>query len=271
MVTARSLAVIVVVTCCMCICNVSGFVFQAPFDVKHLRQRQSCGALNVYSGDYPSDVLGVNDDMDHTAYKSSDDTLEKTKEALIRDCVGSNRGLSSTSEERKGIASLIERLEMMNPNPSPNDGFADGTSPLTGEWKLLYTDALDVLSLGWLPGIVVAQIYQNVGPDGTEISNIVELQPSLVPIIPSSVLRLTVAAKGTIASSKRLNLTFISSKFAPVSFLGMEVESTLPPLKIDFPQVINNVGWLDHTFVDEDIRVGRSIGDNCFVLLRVGS
>lgn len=56
-----------------------------------------------------------------------------------------------------------------NPNTTPNDGFAEGTSILSGEWKLIFTNALDVLSLGLLPGVEVGQIFQNISPDGTEV------------------------------------------------------------------------------------------------------
>lgn len=58
---------------------------------------------------------------------------------------------------------------MQNPNPTPNDGFAEGTSILTGEWKLIFTSALDVLSLGLIPGVQIGQIFQNINEDGSEV------------------------------------------------------------------------------------------------------
>lgn len=53
---------------------------------------------------------------------------------------------------------------------TPNDGFADGTSLLAGDWTLIFTSALDVLSLGLLPGIDVGQVFQNISEDGTEVN-----------------------------------------------------------------------------------------------------
>lgn len=50
--------------------------------------------------------------------------------------------------------------------------------------------------------------------------------------------------------------------------LGRDVSTTLPPLKIDFPQP-TNVGWVDTTYVDDDIRIARAFGGNVFVLARV--
>jgi PAP_fibrillin len=68
-----------------------------------------------------------------------------------------------------------------------------------------------------------SQIYQNIGSDGTEIVNIVELQPLLAPILPSTVARLVVGAEGSVASPERLDLAFKSSAFTPLTFLGRKV------------------------------------------------
>eukprot|EP00953_Heterococcus_sp_UTEX-ZZ885_P015658 8817-Heterococcus_DN1.PRE.1 len=101
--------------------------------------------------------------------------------------------------------------QLLNPNRSPNDGFDTGDSPLTGDWQLLFTDALDVLSLSLLPGISIGQI-----------SNIVELQPLLAPLLPSTLAQLTVKAKGSVSSSIRLDLTFEAAQFAPQTLFGRE-------------------------------------------------
>lgn len=76
--------------------------------------------------------------------------------------------------------------QAQNPNAAPTKGFEDGTSPLTGEWKLIFTSALDVLSLGLLPGIDVGQVFQNINEDGTKVSASLSLDRTLVNI--SSVL-----------------------------------------------------------------------------------
>ncbi|KAG5188583.1 hypothetical protein JKP88DRAFT_347868 [Tribonema minus] len=86
------------------------------------------------------------------------------------------------------------------------------------------------------------EIYQNIGPDGTE-------------------------AQGSVADSVRLNLAFQSSAFTPLTFLGRKVDDVLRPLKFNFPSKLRNVGWLEHSFVDKDIRIARAFG-SMFVLLR---
>lgn len=41
--------------------------------------------------------------------------------------------------------------EAENPNPKPTEGFEARNSPLSGDWRLVYTNAIDVLLLGLLP------------------------------------------------------------------------------------------------------------------------
>ena len=41
--------------------------------------------------------------------------------------------------------------EAENPNSRPTEGFEARNSPLTGDWRLIYTNAIDVLLLGLLP------------------------------------------------------------------------------------------------------------------------
>jgi hypothetical protein len=60
-----------------------------------------------------------------------------------------------------------------------------------------------------------------------QISNIVELQPLLAPLLPSTLAQLTVKAKGSVSSSIRLDLTFEAAQFAPQTLFGREVSLLL--------------------------------------------
>lgn len=71
----------------------------------------------------------------------------------------------------------MHTFQTQNPNPTPNDGFADGASILTGEWKLIFTSALDVLSLGLIPGVDIGEIYQNINEDGSEVRQTTAILP----------------------------------------------------------------------------------------------
>lgn len=67
-----------------------------------------------------------------------------------------------------------------------------------------------------------------------------------------------VLAASSIEGDKRLTLSFRSSQYSPMTLLGRDVSSTLPPLKVSFPEIPGtNAGWVDTTFIDEEIRVAR--------------
>ncbi|CAM9372398.1 unnamed protein product [Discosporangium mesarthrocarpum] len=87
-------------------------------------------------------------------------------------------------------------------------------------------------------------------------------------MVGSTMAAVKVTADAKLEGVKRINLTFRRSEYSPQTLLGLDV-STLPPLGINFPQAVSNVGWLDTTYVDEDLRIGRALGGNLFVLTRV--
>lgn len=69
-----------------------------------------------------------------------------------------------------------------------------------------------------------------------------------------------VLAASALEGDKRITLSFRSSQYAPQTLLGRDVSSTLPPFKIRFPEIPGtNAGWIDTTFIDEEIRVARSV------------
>mmetsp|Transcript_18827 Transcript_18827/g.24315 ORF Transcript_18827/g.24315 Transcript_18827/m.24315 type:complete len:287 (-) Transcript_18827:396-1256(-) len=229
-----------------------------------------------YDESAPSDTATDSEDytdIDVEASPSTSEDLKNLKQEFLLACLGVNRGFSATSEEKETIAQLVELLESENPNPTPCAGLAEGKSPLTGEWRLVYTTALDVLSVGLVPVISVGQVYQNINEDGSEITNIIDLQPNAAPLLNSiggsTVARLRVEAEGSVDSDTRISIKFKSSAFEPKSFLGQEVAGVLPTPKVNFPSMANPIGYIENTFVDETLRICRAIGDNVFVLTRV--
>lgn len=188
-----------------------------------------------------------------------------------------NRGLAASPSAKTDVLALIEQLERLNPTPEPNE-----STLLTGEWKLLYTNALDVLSLGLLaPIALVSEVFQNVfeAPEDKgydyDIKNIVQLEPSFAPVSNAFFGRtwtsVTVSATGIKKSSSRVDITFVDSVIKPESVAGFDVPDVLPPFRI---RLGSPVGYIETTFLDEDIRVARAPpgsiqGENLFVLLRV--
>lgn len=189
-----------------------------------------------------------------------------------------NRGFNVPPDMRRNIESLIEQLERVNSCPNPSE------RPLlfAGNWRLLYTNALDVLSLGLLsPVALVNQVYQNIVPASVSsaptadfnLQNIVELEPAPAPVankfIGRTMARVVVNAKGFVKSRSVISLTFENVSFQPSSFLGYQFPSTLrvPKIPLNSP-----VGKIDTTYLDEDIRISRANvngrTDNIFVLIR---
>eukprot|EP01041_Mallomonas_annulata_P012032 gene12032-25215_t len=205
----------------------------------------------------------------YTKYVIPSATISLKRELYSR-VIGTNRGFLSQKFERDQIHNIIQSLEENNPNPNPCC-FENSDSPLCGDWRLLYTNSADVLLLGLLPGIEPGQIYQNINADGTEITNIVEIQPKFAPLSNifggQTMARLVVTASGEKISDTDISLKFIKSSYQPQSLLGVDV-SLLPPLNVLFPQFDGSpTGTIKNTFVDDEIRICRAMS-SIFVLVK---
>lgn len=139
---------------------------------------------------------------------------------------GSNRGLSATKGQRDIIIDLVSQLEAANPTPAPNYDL----DKLCGTWRLMFTTAFDVLSLGAIPLVQSGEIFQNVraadqdSPSQLVVDNVVNLQPAADAVLGAlgggSTLELVVTASGTIVDQDRVDIAFLSSRFQPKTLLG---------------------------------------------------
>lgn len=189
-----------------------------------------------------------------------------------------NRGFAVPPNLRRTVESLIEQLERKNPTRNPSEK----PTLFTGKWRLVYTNALDVLSLGLLSPIAsVNQVYQNIFPPPVRssssvdfaVENVVEFEPSIAPVtnrfLGRSMTRLVVEATGSIKSSSVVGLTFENVSARPNFLFGYQFPSDVPIPKVPLSRP---VGAIDTTFLDNDLRISRAkiMGrtDNVFVLLR---
>ena len=100
-------------------------------------------------------------DIDAVPYDQKD--REELKKEILLACAGTNRGFISKSEEMSRVKELVEMMEVgakehgyhvklvrkaENPNKKPLE---DNIDQIAGNWKLLYTDAPDVVLLGLIP------------------------------------------------------------------------------------------------------------------------
>jgi hypothetical protein len=188
------------------------------------------------------------------------------KSALIDAIAPTNRGLLATDQQKQAILAAIANLEDFNPTPHP----ASASDLLEGNWRLLYTTSKALLNLDNLPFCKLGQIYQCIRVQTTSIYNIAEIYglPSLEGLVsvvanfePVSERRVQVKFKRSIIGLQRL----IGYK-SPANFI-QEIESGKKFPALDFP--INSEqqqGWLDITYIDNDLRIGRGNEGSVFVL-----
>ena len=192
------------------------------------------------------------------------------KSDLLAALVGQNLGLKTTTSDKAAILALITRLEERNPTPSP----IEQPAKLAGDWQLLYTTSRELLGINRPPIANLGAIYQCIRPDRQTIYNLAELNnnfPWLEGYVAVaarfedlSAVRVAVRFQRIVVGSQRLaNYRQITDwvdraeqgdRFRALNF-------TLNP--------VQQQGWLDVTYLDDDLRIGRGNEGSVFVLRRV--
>ena len=190
------------------------------------------------------------------------------KAELLEAIAGKNRGLLANEMDKVKVLSAIQQLEDHNPTPKP----LEAKELLEGNWRLLYTTSKSILGLDRFPLFKLGQIYQCIRTAEARIYNIAEVAG--VPFLEGIV---SVAARFEPVSQKRVNVIFERSIIGLQRFLGytspskfiQELEQGKKFLPIDFSiENREQKGWLDITYLDEDMRVGRGNQGNVFVLAK---
>ncbi|QKQ76755.1 PAP/fibrillin family protein [Nostoc sp. TCL240-02] len=188
------------------------------------------------------------------------------KAALMDAIAGTNRGLLATEAQKQAILAAIANLEDFNPTPHP----VEAGNLLDGNWRLLYTTSKALLNLDRLPFCKLGQIYQCIRVETTSVYNIAEIYglPYLEGLI-------SIAAKFEPVSGRRVQVKFERS------IIGLQrlIEYNSPGTFIQqieegrkFPAIdvaINSdkqQGWLDITYIDNDLRIGRGNEGSVFIL-----
>ncbi len=215
------------------------------------------------------------------------------KAELLQLIAGKNRGLRVTEKENVQILSTVEKLEDHNPTANP----FKNPELLNGDWRLLYTTSKSILNLENLPMAHLGEIYQCIRVEANKIYNIAEI--SGLPFMEGLI---SVAAKFEKVSIKRVNVKFNRSIIGLQRLLGylspkdliakMEQGNAFPALDLNFgepnfnlpmlpalPALPNNIfdrnsdkkeqsGWLEITYLDDSLRIGRGHQGNVFILER---
>jgi len=190
------------------------------------------------------------------------------KESLLEAIAGKNRGLLTTDNDKIAILSIIARLEDRNPTPRP----LEASELLDGDWRLLYTSSRSLLNIDQIPLLKLGQIYQSIRIAEAKIYNIAEVYglPYLEGLIG-------VVARFEAVSERRVQVKFERSILGLQRLIGYQSPANLIEqiasgkkfaaidLQINNP---NQQGWLDITYLDRDMRIGRGNEGNVFVLTK---
>lgn len=191
------------------------------------------------------------------------------KAELLEIIAGKNRGLLASEAEKQAILSAIAQLEDRNPTPRP----LEATELLNGNWRLLYTTSQELLRLDLIPFSRLGQIYQCVQTATARIYNIAEV--SGVPYLEGLI---SVAARFEPVSEHRVQVKFERAvlglqrllDYSRPNDLIQQIEQQKSLKAIDFKIDSNNQqGWLDITYLDADLRIGRGNEGSVFVLTKM--
>lgn len=202
----------------------------------------------------------------------SNNFMNAKKEALLKLIQPLDRGLKTNADLNKAVFAAIANLESLNPTPQPT------STPLLldGNWELLFTTSQELLGFGKLPLAKLGKIYQCIRIKDNRIYNIAELYS--LPLLEGLV---SVGAKFTVSSACRVEVKFERSiiglqsllKYRGgvqgvdqfIQFLETDQKARAIDIKIDREQR----GWLEITYLDENLRIGRGNQGNVFVLQKV--
>ena len=196
-------------------------------------------------------------------------TSSTRKANLINAIAPVNRGLQMTENQRKAIFSAVAYLEELNPNPAPNQT----PELLDGNWLLLFTTSQELLGIDRFPLYKLGNIYQCLRMAEGKIFNVAEIKG--LPLLGGLV---SVCANFTVVSEKQIKVNFERLVAGSQSLIGYrDVNSFIDTLRspkklfaIDFQiKRENQKGWLETTYLDQDLRIGRGNEGNLFVLRKV--
>ncbi|OKH12243.1 fibrillin [Fischerella thermalis CCMEE 5198] len=191
-----------------------------------------------------------------------------TKATLLQAIAGKNRGLLASEQDKQAILVAIANLEDLNPTPRP----LEAGDLLDGNWRLLYTTSKALLNLDRFPLYKLGEIYQCIRVNTNSVYNIAEIYG--LPLLEGLI---SVAAKFEPVSGRRVQVKFERSIVgfqrlinykSPDKYI-QQIEAGQKLTAIDFSLNSNEQqGWLDITYLDNDLRIGRGNEGSVFVLTK---
>jgi PAP_fibrillin len=188
-----------------------------------------------------------------------------------------NRSLLAKDAQSSAILAQISELEARNPTAVPTQAL----DLLVGDWRLLYTTSSGILGLGKIPLVQLGQVYQSIrstqrSEAGSELSlqlyNIAEV--SGLPWLEGIV---SVAATFQVVDQRRVDVRFDRAVVGLQRLLGYQSPQQFIDQLTDGGRLTaidwllnprDQNGWLDITYLDADLRIGRGNQGSVFVLAK---
>lgn len=193
------------------------------------------------------------------------------KARLLAEIAGKNRGILTTDRERQAILAAVTELESYNPHPRP---LTTAIDLLAGNWRLLYTSSQSLLGIDKFPFVKLGNIYQCVRVLTSKIYNIAEVNSFL----PGTDGLVAIVANFKPIDEARVNVEFNRSL---IGFQGLvnytdpdrlitaiENGQKFTAIDLAIDRQNKTPAWLEVTYLDDTLRIGRGNEGNIFVLTK---
>ncbi|KAL3021021.1 hypothetical protein AAZX31_05G175800 [Glycine max] len=189
------------------------------------------------------------------------ETLAQKKRELCQAVEGINRGIFGIPATKKSeIERLVKQIESLNPTPCPTLEL----EKVAGCWRLVYS-TISILGskrtkLGLRDFISLDDFFQTIDISKSKAVNVIKFSAMGLSLLSG---QLSIDASFRIASSTRVDINFENSTITPDRLMNVFRKNYDLLLGIFNPE-----GWLEITYVDDTLRIGRDDKSNIFVLER---
>ncbi|KAL9459361.1 hypothetical protein AB3S75_002707 [Citrus x aurantiifolia] len=225
---------------------------------------KSTSFRSIYTAKVAEQSSGLIGDDRETRDSSDKRTLTQIKTELLQVVQGINRGIFGVPSAKKSeIEALVELLESQNPTPHPTANL----DKVGGTWKLVYSTITILGSkrtkLGLRDFITLGDFFQSIDVAKGKAVNVIKFNVRGLNLLNG---QLTIEASFKIASKSRVDIAYDNSTITPEQLMNMFRKNYDLLLGI-----FNLDGWLEISYVDDTMRIGRDDKGNIFILERSSS